>query len=117
MAPRWPQVNNGPEYLNEHATYLKEKCEQLQALDRGRKNQVPWNVIQSYLESTASLIGKVLRQPAISELLQQVQAAAKCTQTIQRDVSIIKNSVGLGTAPANAANFSGGNRNASVSWA
>jgi hypothetical protein len=116
MAPRWPQVNNGPEHINEHATYLKEACNQLQTAGRGRNSQIPWNVIQPYLASTVALIGKVLRQPAISEILQQVQDAAKCTQNIQRDVSIIKNSVGLSTTPINTANFSSG-RNAAVSWA
>jgi len=116
MAPRWPQVNNGPEHINEHATYLKEACNQLQNVDKGRKSQVPWNVIQPYLTSTISLIGKVLRQPAIDEILQQVQDAAKCTQNIQRDVSIIKNSVGLSTSALNAANFSS-DRGKAVSWA
>jgi hypothetical protein len=116
MAPRWPQVNNGPEHINEHATYLKEACNQLQAADRGRKNQVPWNIVQPYLTSTVALIGKILRQPAIGEILQHVQDAAKCTQNIQRDVSIIKNSVGLSTTPVNIANFSS-NRGANASWA
>ncbi|KAJ9634948.1 hypothetical protein H2201_009293 [Coniosporium apollinis] len=116
MAPRWPQVNNGPEHINEHATYLREACNQLQAVDRGRQNQVPWNIVQPYLESTIALIGKVLRQPALGEILQQVQDAAKCTQNIQKDVTIIKNSVGLSTTPLNAANFSGG-RATATSWA
>ena len=61
MAPRWPQVNNGPEHINEHATYLREACNQLQAVDRGRQNQVPWNIVQPYIASTITLIGKVLR--------------------------------------------------------
>ena len=116
MAPRWPQVNNGPEHINEHTTYLREACEQLQAVDRGRQKQVPWNIVQQYLSSTVALIGKVLRQPALSEVLQQIQDAAKCTQNIQRDITVIKSSVGLSTAPLNAANFSGG-RAPAASWA
>ena len=116
MAPRWPRVNDGPEHINEHATYLKEACNQLQAVDRGRQNQVPWMVIQPYLTSTLALIGKVLRQPAIGEILQHVQNAAKCTQSIQKDVTIIKNSVGLSTTPLNAGNFSGA-RTTATSWA
>lgn len=116
MAPRWPQINIGPEHINEHATYLREACTQLQAVDRGRQNQIPWNIVQPYLESTIALISKVLRQPAIGEILQQVQNAAKCTQNIQNDVTIIKNSVGLSTTPLNATNFSGG-RNTTLSWA
>ncbi|QKX57721.1 uncharacterized protein TRUGW13939_04840 [Talaromyces rugulosus] len=116
MAPRWPQVNNGPEHINEHATYLKEACIQLQAVDRGRQNQIPWNIVQQYVTSTIALIGKVLRQPSIGEVLQQVQDTVRCTQTIQRDVTIIKNSVGLGTTSINASNFSG-RKNAAVSWA
>lgn len=116
MAPRWPQVNIGPEHINEHATYLKEACNQLQAVDRGRHNQVPWNIVQPYLESTVALIGKVLRQPALKEVLQQVQDAVKCTQNIQKDVTIIKNSVGLSTTPLNTANFSK-TRNATATWA
>ena len=107
MAPKWPQVNNGPEHINEHATYLKEVCSQLQAVDRGRHNQVPWNIVQAYLNSTVGLIGKVLRQPALREILQQVKDAAKCTQNIQHDVSIIKNSVGMSTTAPTAANFGG----------
>jgi tRNA U34 5-carboxymethylaminomethyl modifying GTPase MnmE/TrmE len=71
MAPKWPQVNTGPEHSNEHATYLKEACTQLQAVDRGRQNQVPWNTVQQYLTSTIALIGKVLRQPSMSDILQQ----------------------------------------------
>ncbi|KAM3496028.1 hypothetical protein MY3957_000729 [Beauveria namnaoensis] len=70
--------------------------------DRGPHNQVPWNIVQPYLESTILLIGKVLRQPALREILQQVKDAAKCTQSIQNDVTIIKNSVGLSTAPHDA---------------
>lgn len=95
----WPRKN-----INEHATYSL------------RQNQIPWNIVQPYLESTIALISKVLRQPAIGEILQQVQNAAKCTQNIQNDVTIIKNSVGLSTTPLNATNFSGG-RNTTLSWA
>lgn len=116
MAPKWPKVNDGPEHINEHATYLREACNQLQAVDKGRQNQVPWNIVQPYLTSTITLIGKVLRQPAISEILHHIQDAAKCTQSIQRDVTVIKNSVGLNTAPLGAANFSGV-RAAGTTWA
>ena len=116
MAPRWPQVNNGPEHINEHATYLKEACNQLRTIDRGRHNQVPWNIVQPYLVSTITLISKILRQPGMSEILQHVQDAARCTQSIQKDITIIKNSVGLSTTPLHAANFSGG-RAAAASWA
>lgn len=107
-------MNNGPEHINEHAIYLNEACKQLQAVDRGRHNQVPWNVVQQYLDSTIVLVGKVLRQPALREILQQVKDAAKCTQNIQHDVAIIKNSVGLSTAPLNTSNFS---RKAGATWA
>lgn len=117
MAPGWPQVNDGPEHINEHATYLREACNQLQAVGRGRQNQVPWNIVQPYLASTLALIGKVLRQPAMGEILQQVQDAVKCTQNIQKDITVIKNSVGLGTTPINQANFSGGRRTATATWA
>jgi hypothetical protein len=113
MAPKWPQVNNGPEPINEHATYLREACNQLQAVDRGKQNQVPWNIVQSYITSTITLIGKVLQQPAMSEILHHIQDAAKCTQNIQRDITVIKNSVGLSTTPLNVANFGGGR----ASWA
>jgi hypothetical protein len=116
MAPKWPQVNIGPEHINEHATYLKEAYTQLQAVDRGRQNQVPWNTVQQYMTSTIALIGKVLRQPSMSDILQQVQDAAKCTQTIQKDVKIIKNSVGLSTTPLVASNFSG-RQTTAISWA
>ncbi|KAH8894683.1 hypothetical protein GQ53DRAFT_643326, partial [Thozetella sp. PMI_491] len=116
MAPKWPQVNIGPDHINEHATYLREACSQLQAVERGRQNLVPWNVVQQYMDSTLALIGKVLRQPAMSEILQQVQDAARCTQNIQRDVTIIKNTVGLSTAPLSAANFHRG-KSAVTSWA
>ncbi|OAQ57918.1 hypothetical protein VFPPC_11807 [Pochonia chlamydosporia 170] len=116
MAPRWPQVDIGPEHINEHATYLKEACNQLQAVDRGKQNQVPWKTVQQYLASTVALIGKVLRQPVMGDILQQVQDAAKCTQNMQKDITIIKNSVGLSTTPLNTANFTGG-RSANASWA
>lgn len=114
MAPRWPQVDIGPEHIKEHATYLKEACNQLQAVDKGRQNQVPWNTVQQYLASTIALIGKVLRQPAMGEILRQVQDAAKCTQNMQKDITIIKNSVGLNTTPQTTANTTGGR---SISWA
>src|ERR1700753_2361177 len=97
MAPRWPQVNNGPEHINEHATYLREACNQLQAASEGRQNQVPWNVVQAYITSTVTLIGKVLQQPALTEILQYIQDTAKCTQSIQRDITVIKCSTGLST--------------------
>lgn len=76
MVPKWPQVDIGPEHIKEHAAYLKEACNQLQAVDKGMQNQVPWNTVQRYLASTIALIGKVLRQPAMGENLQQVQEAA-----------------------------------------
>ena len=107
MAPRWPQVNNGPEHINEHATYLREACNQLQAADRGRTNQIPWHIVQTYLESTLALIGKVLQQPSVGEVLHHIRDAAKDIQTIQRDVTAVKSSIGLGTTPLNSANFSG----------
>ncbi|KAL2369200.1 hypothetical protein RJ035_003801 [Blastomyces gilchristii] len=90
MAPKWPQVNNGPEHINEQAAYLREACHHLQAVDKGRQNQVPWNIVQQYLTSTIALVGKVLQQPPMSDILHQVRDAVKCTQNIQRDVSIIK---------------------------
>ncbi|KAM0742772.1 hypothetical protein ACQRIT_002949 [Beauveria bassiana] len=115
MAPKWTKVNNGPEHINEHATYLKEACHQLQTVDRGRHNQVPWHIVHPYLESTIALIGKVLRQPALREILQQAKDAAQCTQNIQNDVTIIKNSVGLSTSPLNSSNFS--RAKPAASWA
>ncbi|PKX93533.1 uncharacterized protein P174DRAFT_430536 [Aspergillus novofumigatus IBT 16806] len=102
MAPRWPKVNDSPEHIDEHATYLREACNQLQA---------------PYLASTLALIGRVLRQPVMDEILQHVQDAAKCTQNIQNDITVTKNSVGLSTTPINPANFSGGRRNAAATWA
>ena len=92
MAPRWPQVNIGPEHINEHATYLREACHQLQAADKGRANQIPWNVVQSYLASTIAFIGKVLQQPSVGEVLHRIQDAAKDIQTIQRDITNVKDS-------------------------
>jgi hypothetical protein len=108
MAPKWPEVNNGPEHINEHATYLREACHQLQDVEKGRQNQVPWKIVQQYISSTIALTSKVLQQPPMSDILHQMQDAVKCTQNIQRDVLVIKNSVGLSTAAPNAANFSGG---------
>lgn len=116
MAPRWPQVNNGPEHINEHATYLREVCNQLQAVDKGRTNQVPWNIVQSYVASTLALVGKVLQQPSMSEVLEQIQDAARNIQNIQRDVSIVKGTVGVSTAPLHATNF-GGHKAVTTSWA
>ena len=107
MAPTWPLVNIGPEHINEHALYLKEACNDLQAVDRGRSNQVPWNIVQTYIASTLALVGKVLQQPSLSEVLSHIQHAAKDIQNIQRDVSVVKGSVGLSTHPPSAANFSG----------
>ena len=116
MAPRWPQVNNGPEHINEHATYLREACNQLQAADKGRNNQIPWNIVQPYLESTLTLIGKVLQQPSVGEVLHHIQDAAKDIQPIQRDITVVKGSIGLGTTALHAANFSGV-KAARTSWA
>lgn len=116
MAPRWPQVNNGPEHINEHATYLREACNQLQAADKGRTNQIPWNIVQPYIESTIVLIGKVLQQPSMREISQQIQDAAKGIQTIQRDITVVKSSVGVSTAPLNATNFNG-SKAVATSWA
>jgi hypothetical protein len=90
MAPKWPQVNNGPEHINEHATYLREACHQMQAVDRGKQNQVPWQIVQLYIASTIALVGKVLQQPAMSEILHHIQDAAKNTQNIQRDILVFK---------------------------
>ncbi|KIW09775.1 hypothetical protein PV08_11875 [Exophiala spinifera] len=107
MAPRWPQVNNGPEHINEHATYLREVCNQLQAADRGRTNQIPWHIVQAYLESTLALIGKVLQRPSVGEVFHHIQDAANDIQTIRRDVTAAKSSIGLSTTPLNASYFSG----------
>ena len=116
MAPRWPQVNNGPEHINEHATYLREACHQLQAVDKGRANQIPWTVVQSYLASTVALIGKVLQQPSVGEVLHRIQDAAKDIQTIQRDITKVKDSIALGTTPLNTTSFSGV-KATTASWA
>ncbi len=116
MAPRWPQVNNGPENINEHATYLKEVCNQLQAADKGRTNQIPWSTVQPYILSTLALIGTVLAQPSVGEVLHQIRDAAKDIQIIQRDITAVKGSIGLGTTPLNPANFSGV-RAAKTTWA
>jgi hypothetical protein len=116
MAPKWPQVNNGPDHINEYTTYLREAYNQLQAVDRGRQNQVLWNIVQLYITSTITLISKVLQQPAISEILHYIQDAAKYTQNIQRDITNIKTSVGLNATPINTSNFSVG-RAAAVTWA
>ncbi|KAJ5982318.1 hypothetical protein N7451_012418 [Penicillium sp. IBT 35674x] len=70
----------------------------------------------SYLASTIVLIGKVLRQPAIGEILQHVHDAAKCTQNLHKDIAIIKDSVGLGTTPLVSASFTGG-RTTTATWA
>jgi hypothetical protein len=83
---------------------------------RGKQSQVPWSIVQPYLTSTIALIGKVLQQPPMSDILHHIQDAAKCTQNIQRDVTVIKSSVGLSTAPPGAVNFSGG-RFAAGTWA
>jgi hypothetical protein len=64
--------------------------------------------VQQYISSTIALASKVLQQPPLSDILHHMQDAVKCTQNIQRDVLIIKSSVGLSTAAPNAANFSGG---------
>lgn len=77
---------------------------------------MPWNIAQPYLASTLALIGKVLRQPAMGEILGHVRDAARCTQNIQEDVTLIKNSVGLSTTPLNRANFSK-TANTAATWA
>ncbi|OAT08036.1 hypothetical protein BDBG_16947 [Blastomyces gilchristii SLH14081] len=92
MVPKWPQ-----------------------AVDKGRQNQVSWNIVQKYLKFTIALVGKVLQQPPMSDILHHVQNAVKYMQNIQRDISIIKNSVGLSATPPNATNFSEGK--ATMSWA
>jgi len=58
----------------------------------------------------------VLQQPSVGEVLHHIQDAAKDIQTIQRDITAVKSSIGLGTIPVNAANFSGV-KNARTSWA
>lgn len=115
MAPRWPQVDIGPEHINEHATYLREACNDLQAVDKGRSNQIPWNIVQPYIASTLALIGKVLQQPSMREVLHQIQDAAKNIQNIQRDISVVKGTVGASTIPLSTANFSG--HKAVTTWA
>jgi hypothetical protein len=71
-------------------------------------NQIPWHTHSpAYLESTLTLIGKVLQQPSASEVLHQIRDVTKDIQTIQRDVTAVKSSIGLGTTPLNAADFSG----------
>ena len=116
MAPRWPVVNNGPENINEHATYLKEACKQLQGVDKGRANQIPWTVVQAYVSSALQLIGKVLAQPSVGEVLHQIQDAAKDIRAIQKDITAVKGSIALGTTAPNTSNFSGG-KTARTSWA
>lgn len=51
----------------------------------------------------------------MSEILHHIQDAARCAQNIQRDITVIKTSVGLGTIPLNISNFSGGR--ATATWA
>ena len=41
-----PQVDNGPEHINEHVIYLKEACTQLQAIDKVLIQK--WGLIQNF---------------------------------------------------------------------
>ena len=52
----------------------------------------------------------------MSDVLQHFQDATRCTQNIQRDITVIKSSVGLYTPPLNASNFSRA-RPTAASWA
>lgn len=96
-----------PEHINEHALYLREACNSLQTVERGRANQVPWHTVQTYIASTLAFVGKVLQQPSLSEVLSHIQHAAKDIQSIQIDDAVVKSSVGLRTSPFNAATLSG----------
>lgn len=91
MAPRWPHVEDEPDDIKRHATYLKEACNQIRAVARGKITQVPWKVVQGFVTSTIALAGKVLQQPALSDTLQYIQDIVRCTQNIQKDVRDIKN--------------------------
>ncbi|EEP83063.1 predicted protein [Uncinocarpus reesii 1704] len=97
MAPEQRQIGNGPGPINEHAAYLREACHQLQDVEKGRLDQIPWKIVQQFVSCTVALAGKVQQQPALREILHHVQNTAKCTENIQRDVSIIRNSTGLDT--------------------
>lgn len=55
--------------------------------------------MHSFIVSTIALAGKVFQQPTISEILHHIKDAAQYTQNIQRDISVIKNLVGLSTVP------------------
>ncbi|KAL2371803.1 hypothetical protein RJZ57_003748 [Blastomyces gilchristii] len=101
--------------IRDNGAKVATACHQLQAVDKGRQNQVSWNIVQKYLKFTIALVGKVLQQPPMSDILHHVQNAVKYMQNIQRDISIIKNSVGLSATPPNATNFSEGK--ATMSWA
>ena len=114
MTFKWPQVNNGPEHINEHAAYLRETYNQLQAVDRGRRNQVPWNIVQSYIASAIAFASKMLQQPALNKVLHHVKDAVQYTQNIQRDVLVIKSSVGLSTDQLYVTNPCGGKTTAAI---
>ncbi|KAL6240323.1 hypothetical protein RBB50_012761 [Rhinocladiella similis] len=90
IAPGWPQVNNGSEHTNEYATYLREACNQLRAADRGRTSQIPWHVVQAYIEFPLALIGKVLQQPSVGEVLHHIQGVAKDIQGVAKDIQNIQ---------------------------
>ncbi|OQV10767.1 hypothetical protein CLAIMM_14710 [Cladophialophora immunda] len=52
-------------------------------------------------------MGSQHTQPSVGEVLHRIQDAAKDIQTIQRDITVVKGSIGLGTVLLNTANFSG----------
>ena len=53
---------------------------------------------------------------SLNEVLQQIQGTAKDIQNIQRDITVVKTSVGVSTAPLSTANFTRG-RDTSATWA
>jgi hypothetical protein len=88
-----------------HATNVREARNTPQAIDKGRANQIPWKIVQPHLISTLALIGKVLQQPSLNEVLWQIHGTAKNIQKIQKDTTVVETSVGLRTAAPNATDF------------
>lgn len=102
---------------NQQARLIPQRSKPMMAGHKQKQaEQILWNIIHSYLTFVIAQAGKVLLRPPMSEIPHHIQAAAKWTQNIQRDVSVIKNHVRLSTIPLNEANFPGG-RNVAAIWA
>ncbi|EDN04466.1 predicted protein [Histoplasma mississippiense (nom. inval.)] len=91
---KWPQLGVQPQNLHEHATQLIAEATALLTLEKGQRQKLPDQSLESFLNSVQAYAKKSRAAPSSHEILDklnQIHHIAKTT--ISDDLTLIKNAV------------------------